>query len=235
MHELILNVPKQSQNLDKRGFSCINIAYNDVYIFNLETGYYGSVQGESYSQNNSMINRGDNENSLDIKENSAMVTFMAIRNDYSSFTGNINEILQATISHEFFHAIQYGYGDLEDSEMNDLYNYPKVKAHVTFTHGEGFGRPLLEATLSQKPVIASGWSGHVDFLHKDKSLLLPGELTDVHASAQWDKVILKGSKWFTVNYQETSTVMKDVYKNYRKYTRDNTEIPKISPAAGYDY
>ena len=51
--------------------------------------------------------------SLDLKENSAMVTFMAIRNDYSSFTGDVNEILQATISHEFFHAIQYGYDGWE--------------------------------------------------------------------------------------------------------------------------
>ena len=36
------------------------------------------------------------------------------------------------------------HGDLTDEEMNQLYNHPKVKAHLTFTHGEGFGRPLLE-------------------------------------------------------------------------------------------
>ena len=88
-------------------------SHYDIYIFNLEPGYYGYVQGESYSQNNTKINRGDNENSLDLKENSAMVTFMAIRNNYSSFTGDVNEILQATISHEFFHAIQYGYDGWE--------------------------------------------------------------------------------------------------------------------------
>ncbi len=31
-----------------------------------------------------------------------------------------------------------------------MYNHPKVKAHVSFTHGEGFGRPLLEASISEK-------------------------------------------------------------------------------------
>ena len=41
------------------------------------------------------------------------------------------------------------HGDLEDEEINELYNHPKVKAHVTFTHGEGFGRPLLEACFSE--------------------------------------------------------------------------------------
>ena len=46
------------------------------------------------------------------------------------------------------------HGDLSDKEMNQLYNHPKVKAHVTFTHGEGFGRPLLEASFSGKPILA---------------------------------------------------------------------------------
>jgi hypothetical protein len=68
------------------------------------------------------------------------------------------------------------HGDLEDDEMNGLYNHPKVKAHVSFTHGEGFGRPLLEATFSEKPLITSSWSGHVDFLDPKLSVLLGGEM-----------------------------------------------------------
>ena len=30
------------------------------------------------------------------------------------------------------------HGDFTDDEMNELYNHPKVKAHVNITHGEGF-------------------------------------------------------------------------------------------------
>ena len=107
------------------------------------------------------------------------------------------------------------HGDLTDEEMNSLYNHPKIKAMVSFTKGEGFGRPLLEFTATGKPVIASGWSGHVDFL-KDYSILLPGDLTDIHASAA-DKFLLKGSKWFTVNYQYASAVLKEISENYKKY------------------
>ena len=36
---------------------------------------------------------------------------------------------------------------------------------VSFTKGEGFGRPLLEFSAIGKPIIASGWSGHTDFLN----------------------------------------------------------------------
>ena len=85
------------------------------------------------------------------------------------------------------------HGDLTDDEMNALYNHPKVKAHVSFTKGEGFGRPLLEASISQKPVIASGWSGQTDFLNKELSVLLPGELKEVHKSVVWKNVVIEGS------------------------------------------
>ena len=113
--------------------------------------------------------------------------------------------------------VYFLHGDLTDEEMNQLYNHPKVKAHITFTHGEGFGRPLLEASLSEKIVIAPNWSGHKDFLNKNNSVLLPGVMTDVHKSALPDDILVEGAKWFTVNYQYASQIMKDVFKNNRKY------------------
>ena len=109
------------------------------------------------------------------------------------------------------------HGDLTDSQMNQLYNHPKVKAHISFTHGEGFGRPLLEACQSGKPVIASGWSGHVDFLHKNYAVLLGGSLTKVPAGSFPKEMLFEQSQWFTVNYQQASQVMADVLSNYQKY------------------
>ena len=101
--------------------------------------------------------------------------------------------------------------------MNQLYNHSKVKAHITFTHGEGFGRPLLEASVSEKIVIASDWSGHKDFLNKNNSVLLPGTITPVHKSSLPKEMLVEGAQWFTVNYQYASQVMMDVFKNNRKY------------------
>lgn len=106
------------------------------------------------------------------------------------------------------------HGDLTDEEMNSLYNHTKVKAMVSFTKGEGFGRPLLEFGITGKPIIASDWSGHKDFLKY--AVLLPGELTQVHRSAA-DKFILQTARWFTVNYSYASKVLQDVVNNYKKY------------------
>ena len=108
------------------------------------------------------------------------------------------------------------FGDLTNDEMNNLYNHPKVKSMVTITKGEGFGRPLLEFTMTGKPVIASNWSGHKDFLPMDKAIMIGGKLTEVHESAV-DTFILKDSKWFTANYNEVAEVFKLVYKDYDKF------------------
>ena len=110
------------------------------------------------------------------------------------------------------------HGDMMDEEINELYNHPKVKVHITFTHGEGFGRPLLEACFSEKPIIAPDWSGQKDFLNKNNAILLPGTLMDVHKSAVPGEMLQDGAQWFAVNYQYASQMMLKVFKEYKKYT-----------------
>ena len=108
------------------------------------------------------------------------------------------------------------HGEVSDEEMNQLYNHPKVKAMVSFTKGEGFGRPLLEFSLVKKPIIVSGWSGHTDFLDKDLTLMVGGELTKVHKSAAQKNIILEESQWFTPNDQEVHQALVKVYKHYKQ-------------------
>jgi glycosyltransferase involved in cell wall biosynthesis len=119
------------------------------------------------------------------------------------------------------------YGDLTDKEMNSLYNHPKIKSMVTLTKGEGFGRPLLEFTMTGKPVIASNWSGHKDFLPLDKAVMIGGSLTEVHDSAV-DKFILKNSKWFTANYSEASAILKLVRDEYVTFKTKSEELKEIN-------
>jgi len=109
------------------------------------------------------------------------------------------------------------HGDLLDKEINQLYNHPKVKCMISLTKGEGFGRPLLEFTQAKKPIITTGWSGHVDFLKPDMSVLLPGTLGDVHRSAQ-NKWLIQGSKWFDVDTMALGKALKDMYKNYKTWS-----------------
>jgi len=105
------------------------------------------------------------------------------------------------------------HGSLSDEEMNKLYNHPKVKTMVSFTHGEGFGRPLLEATMTGLPVIATSWSGHLDFLSKENSLLLGGELKQVPKSQVWEHIIIPESQWFNVNESQAYKAINYSFEN----------------------
>jgi len=108
-------------------------------------------------------------------------------------------------------------GELSDNEMNELYNHPKIKAMVSLTKGEGFGRPLLEFTLCKKPLICSGWSGQTDFLSFEFTNLLGGQLTQVHPSTQ-NHFLLPESQWFSPDHGQIGFYLKDVYENYKNYT-----------------
>ncbi len=109
------------------------------------------------------------------------------------------------------------HGDLTDDEMNEMYNHPKVKAHLTFTHGEGFGRPLLEASFSGRPIIAPISTGQADFLDKEYTIEIPHVMTKVAPNAFPKEYVTPDSQWSTVKYSVASALMRDVFKNYNNY------------------
>jgi hypothetical protein len=109
------------------------------------------------------------------------------------------------------------HGELEDGDMNDLYNHEKIKAMISLTKGEGFGRPLLEFSLCKKPIIASNWSGHIDFLDKEFCSLISGEVKQIHPSAVIQNMLIPESGWFSVNIAEVKYFLKDIFENYNNY------------------
>jgi hypothetical protein len=110
------------------------------------------------------------------------------------------------------------HGDMEETDMSNLYHHPKVKAMISFAKGEGYGRPMAEFTLTGKPIIASGWSGQLDFLPAENAVLLEGSLTPVHESAA-DQFCMKEAQWFTANYSTAANKLYDVYNNYNTYSK----------------
>ena len=110
------------------------------------------------------------------------------------------------------------HGEMSDEEINALYNHSKVKAMVSLTKGEGFGRPLLEFSCINKPVVATDWSGHTDFLDKEFTYLVNGSLANVHPSAVVEKMILKEAQWFVPSDSDAANGLKAVHSNYKKYS-----------------
>ena len=108
------------------------------------------------------------------------------------------------------------HGEFTDVEMNEIYNHSKVKAMVNLTKGEGFGRPLLEFSLSNKPIITTNWSGHIDYLNPEFVTLLPGQMTKVHPTAA-NGMLMQEAEWFSVNTGQVGYYLKDMFENYKGY------------------
>lgn len=110
------------------------------------------------------------------------------------------------------------HGDMTNDEIASLYVNPSIKALVSLTHGEGFGLPTLEAAASGLPVIATGWSGHMDFLKQGKFMNISYTLNDVHKSRLDDHIFQQGMRWA---YPDENDFKKKALRFY-----ESSKIPK---------
>lgn len=127
--------------------------------------------------------------------------------------GVINEVRKGP-----FPRIHLIHGNLHDDEVASLYRHPQVKALVALTRGEGYGLPILESAVSGLPIIATNWSGHLDFLNHGKFISVYYKLGDVHPSRIDEKIFVKGSRWAQPSEQD--------FKSRVKKFRNNSDIPK---------
>lgn len=127
------------------------------------------------------------------------------------------ELIRKSVKANTYPPIYLIHGELTDHEINALYSHPKIKAFVLLTRGEGFGRPLLEFSAHKKPIITTAWSGHLDFLSPEFTVLVGGVVEKIHSSAVVKNIFHPESGWFSVNASEASHAMKDMYEHYDKY------------------
>ena len=109
------------------------------------------------------------------------------------------------------------HGELDDEDMNYLYNHGKIKAMISLTKGEGFGRPLLEFSLSNKPIITTAYSGHIDFLFAEYTSMIGGQVIQIHPSAVVENMLIPESGWFSPDVKQAEFYLRDVYEKYAKY------------------
>lgn len=147
---------------------------------------------------------------LILKTSSATTSWM----DQEVIINKISDIVSSVQYQQSLPNIYLLHGDLTDEEMNDVYNDPRVKAMVSFTKGEGYGRPLAEFALTGKPILVSGWSGHRDFLNEKMTAMVGGTLEKVHPSAVQPHMILAEASWFKPNDNQAVAGYREVYGNY---------------------
>ena len=158
--------------------------------------------------------------------------------DRANCVNKLNQIKQMFPTDVKLPNVYFIHGNLTKEEMNELYNHIKVKAFYLTTHGEGFGRPLLEASFTGLPIITSNWSGHLDFLNPEESVLVSGKLEQVPKSVVWKDIIVPESQWFVADEGSVNSALNYVYTNYNtvksnalklmKKNRENFSMEKMN-------
>ena len=130
------------------------------------------------------------------------------------------------------------HGSLTDEEMSALYNHEKVKVVVSTSHGEGFGLPLFEAAYYGVPVVATDWSGHLDFLYKEvkqkngktrkKHMFgkVNYKLERIPKEAVWDGVLIEEARWAYPDHASLKKNLTEVHKDYGRFKKRSKELQK---------
>ena len=130
------------------------------------------------------------------------------------------------------------HGDMSEEEMTALYQHPKVKAFISLSHGEGFCLPLFEAAYNGLPIIASPWSGYVDFLYmntkskkskeKRTAMFSPVQydLKPVQKEAIWEGVIQSDSLWCYPKEWSAKKCMRSLFKDYGSHKSKAKKLQK---------
>jgi glycosyltransferase involved in cell wall biosynthesis len=97
----------------------------------------------------------------------------------------------------------------------DLYSLlASCDCYVSLHRSEGFGLPIAEAMYLGKPVIATGYSGNMDFMNANNSFAVKFKLVEV---GQNDYLMVKkGAVWAEPDIEHAAELMRFVYEN-REY------------------
>ncbi|HEX4521683.1 MAG TPA: glycosyltransferase family 4 protein [Gaiellaceae bacterium] len=88
--------------------------------------------------------------------------------------------------------------------------YAAADAYVMASHGEGWGRPYMEAMAMGIPTIGSRWSGNLEFMNDGNSWLVDGSLADIPEAAQVHTSLYGGQRWFDPDVEALAAAMREV-------------------------
>lgn len=158
---------------------------------------------------------GNKDIGVIVKTNAGAQTQLDKKNVEGIFKKLVTEIQPAGVPGPTFYLL---HGHMTDEEMNRLYRHKEIAALISLTHGEGYGLPILEAAACGLPVIATNWSGHLEFLKHGKFIPVDRMLGEVPASRVDGQIFLAGMKW-------ANPVEIDVKRRLRKFY-ESSSMPK---------
>jgi glycosyltransferase involved in cell wall biosynthesis len=158
---------------------------------------------------------------LVVKTNMGKSTIIDRKLTFNTLSTIIKEVRQGD-----YPRIHLVHGNMNSKEVAGIYQQESIKCLITATRGEGYGLPIIDAAASGMPVIATGWSGHLDFLDKKYSTLLHYELKAVANNKIDNRIFVKGSKWAEVDEDHFKLKLLECYEKIDSKKRNANKLKK---------
>lgn len=141
--------------------------------------------------------QNDRNVGLVLKTNLGRGTHIDRQNVYTTI-----ESLIKTVRPGQFPKIHIIHGNMTDHEVSSLYRHPSIKGLISLTRGEGFGLPILDASVAGLPVITTNWSGHLDFMRLGKFISIDYDLIEVPNNKIDGRIFIPQTKWANPSEQD---------------------------------
>ena len=110
------------------------------------------------------------------------------------------------------------HGNMKKEEIASLVTHSKVKLYASATRGEGYVLPLIEAAVAGKPIVATNWSGHLEFLQRENFGNVDYDLVEISESKVDGRIFQKGFRW--------ANPLENSFKNEVRKVRSDYETAK---------
>ena len=144
----------------------------------------------------------------------------------AAFSPSDDAVLFIKTSHSAFNAVKFH--ELLDiikgsnitvldsvSTQDDVYSLISAcDCYVSLHRSEGFGLTLAEAMALGKPVIATGYSGNMDFMNMENSYPVSYRLVEI--DRDYGNSYRRGNRWAEPDVEEAAAFMRLVFENREK-------------------
>ena len=99
---------------------------------------------------------------------------------------------------------------------------------MSATRGEGYGLPLIDAAVAGLPIVATNWSGHLEFLKKETFIPVDYDMTTISNKKIDKRIFYEGFRWAEPKKESFMSGLKNLSENLEKHQEKAKNLSNLT-------